>query len=353
MRRFLLSVTVVAATVACHKVESVDKDIMVRDCLVSIVPAGEISVSESPMTKAESLSNDYYFVQVYENKDLGMKQEFACGYFNDLSKMNLYLKRGLSYTIEVCLIKNLTAWLDPSDFSTVNGTLNLSSDCSYAMFPSRTGSYDTMISNTFFYNSDGYYIGYSSLSSTSALKYSNETFSFGINNYGYLNAIWCPVCTDWLYAEVDYTSTEDCTTLKVPLKRVGFKLKYQLSGVTDGSVRVKIFNSRYERTFIDNITTSSTYDSETIFIVFFDTGEAWRFSEQCAKDYTMDLTVTVTWTRGTGLVQDLGTKEIEVKRNCLNNVKIKLGSDDSNAAVKLTTESENFSGAEEEKISVE
>lgn len=61
----------------------------------------------------------------------------------------------------------------------------------------------------------------------------------------------------------------------------------------------------------------------------------------------------MTWTRGTGLTQDLGTKRIKVKRNCLNNVKIKLGSDDSNAAVKLTTESENFSGAEEENIFVE
>lgn len=56
--------------------------------------------------------------------------------------------------------------------------------------------------------------------------------------------------------------------LKIPLKRTGFKLKYQLSGVTDGAVRIIIYKDK--RIFKDNIVSSSynSYDSDPLFIAF-------------------------------------------------------------------------------------
>ena len=134
--------------------------------------------------------------------------------------------------------------------------------------------------------------------------------------------------------------------MEFPLKRTGFKLKYELSGVTDGKVTVKVYNSG--RTFIENTTSSKSYESDIQFIAFNDTYSAWKY----ADNYTENLTVAVTWVRGTGITQDLGTKTIQVKRNCLNNIRIRLSSDDSGSSIKFTTEDENSIGSAESDIAV-
>uniref|UniRef100_UPI004056D808 hypothetical protein n=1 Tax=Alistipes sp. TaxID=1872444 RepID=UPI004056D808 len=148
-----------------------------------------------------------------------------------------------------------------------------------------------------------------------------------------------PTCTDWFYGEVNkYTPNGEVATMDIELKRVGFRLKYELSGVTDGEVTVKVYNN--DRTFINSTTNTASYESEEQFIAFYDTYSAWLY----ADNYTENLTVAVVWKRGIGVTQDLGTKTIQVKRNCLNNIRIALTSDDKGAGISLNTESEDSMG---------
>ena len=101
---------------------------------------------------------------------------------------------------------------------------------------------------------------------------------------------------------------------------------------------VKVYN--HDRTFINSTTNTASYESEEQFIAFYDTYSAWLY----ADNYTENLTVAVVWKRGIGVTQDLGTKTIQVKRNCLNNIRIALTSDDKGAGISLNTESEDSMG---------
>jgi hypothetical protein len=202
--------------------------------------------------------------------------------------------------------------------------------------------------NRLYYNSNGYTQFYSNSTSTSpsTSTYYND-FELSRIRGGEINDISYPTCTDWFYGEVNgYSPNGETATLDVVLRRTGFKLKYELSGVTDGEVTVKVYNGT--RTFIENTTNTASYESEEQFIAFSNTYSAWKY----ADDYTENMTVAVTWKRSIGVTQNLGTKVIQVKRNCLNNIKITLGSDDKGAGLSLSTEAESSMGATSSTIPV-
>ena len=293
------------------------------------------------MTKATTSSNNLYAVQVYKDRE-----EFAFGVFDAPSKMKLYLRQGSAYSILMCLVMDAKTMLG-SDYNAINGGIRSSlkynpfsiidswadkSDCYYKI-------------NCFFYD-DNNRIEYYYKNELSPKTTTGKSELYRIKQ-GTFSLLEYPTCSDWFYGEVnEYTPTGEYTTMEFPLKRTGFKLKYELSGVTDGKVTVKVYNSK--RTFIENTTSSKSYESDTQFIAFYDTYSAWKY----ADNYTENLTVAVTWVRGTGITQDLGTKTIQVKRNCLNNIKIKLGSDDQGSAIRFTTEEENSIGSAESNITV-
>ena len=311
------------------------------DCLVSINLIGEITTDETPLTKGSSTSsNDIYAVQVYRNGS-----RFAWGVFDDVSYMKLNLKKGFIYNVQICMVKDAKNYI--SYYSLTNGGVDtgLSSGPFYAY---RTSYYTK--SNTFFYNSNGgwYYYGSNTATSTTWNGNYASQVEFTQIRQGKLNDVSYPTCTDWFYGEIsNYSPDGEFGSMYVPLKRSGFKLKYELSGVTDGSVTVKVYNGT--RTFINKTTTTSTYESDTQFIAFYDTYSAWQY----ADNYTENMTVAVTWVRGIGITQDLGTKTVQIKRNCLNNIKITLGSDDRGAGVSLSTESESSMGSADNNIPVE
>ncbi len=340
----------------CNKMRNdPQRDTEGKDCLVSFNPVGEISISEAPLTKATP-TDDIYCVQVYQGT-----APFAMGYFDNLESMKLYLKQGSTYRIIVSMIKNAKTLLgsrynatqssicngeyagDVFDFKIINGY------CS-----SSTEKYTNLTS---YYFSEYYYplnryqynfkkqVEYYYRASSTGLSIFNDRMSVSYPYLPYIekaniNKVKYPTCDGWFYGEaVDYSPTGEYETLDLNFKRVGFKLKYELKGVTDGEVTVKVYNDT--RTFIENTTTSSTYSSDEQFIAFYDAHSAWQY----ADNYSENLTLAVTWKRSIGVTQDLGTKVIQVKRNCLNNLKITLGSDDRSGTVNIDTESEDSMGA--------
>ena len=255
-----------------------------------------------------------------------------------LAKLNL--KMGSAYSVRICMVRDAKTYLG-SNFSLTNNGV-----CSTGPYYwSYTGYYNR--TNILFYNSNGYTQYYNGATLTSVSNSNSSNFELTQIRTGRINDISYPTCTDWFYGEVNgYVPNGETGTMDVVLKRTGFKLKYELDGVTDGEVTVKVYNNT--RTFINNTTNTSSYESEEQFIAFYDTYSAWQY----ADNYTENMTVAVTWKRSIGVTQDLGTKTIQVKRNCLNNIRITLGSDDKSAGVSLETEAEDSMGSNSSTIPV-
>ena len=310
-----------------------------RDCIVTINTVGEITTSEEDLTRASASLNDLYAVQVYKDGS-----RFAMGIFDDVSKMQLNLKTGSTYDVRMCMVKDAKSYLKDY-FSLTNNGIDIGLT-QVGPFYSYNGNY-YLYSNMFFYNSNGYYWHYRGSSTTAISQYNTSLFELIYIRDGEWLGTRYPTCTDWFYGEVNkFAPDGEAATMNMELKRVGFGLKYELSGVTDGEVRVKVYNST--RTFIDNTTNTSSYASDEQFITFYDTYSAWQY----ADNYTENMTVWVVWKRGIGVTQDLGTKTIQVKRNCLNNIRIKLSSDDKGAGLLLQTEDEGSMGATDTTIPV-
>ena len=330
---FIIALTLIGIFSGCKKAEITKNDLgqEEKECLVTFNPIGDITTSMSPLSKAP-FTDDMYLVQVYKGTD-----PFAFGYFDNLESMKLYLKQGSKYRIIIAMIKDAKTLLGNRYCLSQNSIESNSGSDSFSIDYGHLDDYFPL--NIYQYNFSKKLQNYQSKTSSSLYYYDYSVFKLNRNDIGILNGVVYPTCTDWFYGEVnDYSPTGDYSTLNMSFKRVGFKLKYELSGVTDGEVTVRVYNTK--RTFIDNTTNTSTYSSDTQFIAFYDTKSAWQY----ADDYSENMDVAVVWKRGIGVTQDLGKKTIQVKRNCLNNIKIALGSDDRGAGVKMSMESESTMG---------
>ena len=260
--------------------------------------------------------------------------------------MRLNLKKGSDkYSFAVCLVKNGKTLLGDNYSNSWNAIWGHANSGPFYVYGS--DPYEWMVINDFWYNSVGWYHYY--LNNDNNLRDGSRTgLAFNEIGYGMITSSnKYPPCEDWFYGEInDYSPNGDFETLNVDLKRVGFKLKYELTGVTDGEVTVKVYNST--KTFINKTTSTATYSSDPQFYAFYEARNAWLY----ADDYMENMTLAVSWLRGIGVTEDYGTKTIQIKRNCLNNIKISLGSNDQSAGMNMTVEAESTIGAEAVTIPV-
>lgn len=311
------------------------------DCLVSFNFVGEISSADTPLTKALS-TDDLLMIQVKRGSS-----NFACGFFDRQDNMRLNLKKGSDkYSFAVCLVKKGKILLGENNYSNSWNAIKNGIELYGPFRINNSADNEWMVINDFWYNSVGWYH-----------YYLNNTLYDGARTYMFMGSIGkgqvryekkYPPCEDWFYGEInDYSPNGEFETLNVELKRVGFKLKYELTGVTDGEVTVKVYNDT--KTFIDNTTSTSTYSSEPQFYAFYEARNAWLYSDE----YMENMTLAVSWKRGIGVTENYGTKTIQIKRNCLNNIKIQMTSADQNAGMHLTVEAESTIGAEAVTIPVQ
>jgi len=352
MKKLFAMISVLGIFAACNKQEIIEQD--GQDCLVTINMIGEITTSEESLTKSVPSTNDLYAVQVYKVLSSGSEERFASGIFDDMSLCKLNLKKGSSYNVRICMVRDAKNYLGDYFSLTNNGVtciyqyIAIAGPFNWASTPGCNSSQYYNKTNELYYNSNGYTRYYKSATSTDWYFSYSSSFELDKVRVGEINRIKYPTCTDWFYGEVNnYTPNGETATMDIVLRRTGFGLKYELSGVTDGEVTVKVYND--SRTFIENTTNTSSYESEEQFIAFYDTYSAWQY----ADNYTENMTVAVTWKRSIGVTQDLGTKVIQVRRNCLNNIKITLGSDDKDAGLSLTTEEESSMGNTSSSIPLE
>lgn len=339
MKKYIEILFVLVCLTGCGKEM---QQTLVEECLVSFSLGGEITTSATPMTKAST--NDLYLVQVYRGTSA-----FAFGVYDDPQSIQIPLKKGTEkFRFIISLLRNGKTRLG-SNYSSVTNSYY---SCSRGggTFTNGSGSSNSGYHriNHVYINSVGTFRYYSNATSTelrtsyiSSLRLDEITTA---NLYG--NKY--PVCDDWFYGEINnYTPTGSYETLSLDLKRVGFQVKYELSGVTDGTVTVKLSNST--KTFIDKAISTSSYSSEPQFYAFYDVHSAW----QHANDYSENFTLSVSWLRGIGITEDYGTKTIQLKRNCLNNIKISMGNNDQSAGMSVTAEAESSIGSDNVVIPVQ
>ena len=282
-----------------------------KEYTVSLKLSGEITTSDSPLARAETESNDLYGVQVYRKK-IGEDSYsyFANGLFDNVDDMKINLLEESTYKFEVVLVKKGKELIyEPED--------------QYSS-PFNRNNNSNMDTNVFYYNSSYRYnalnVGQMKVNRNTTVKYPEA---------------------DWYYGEFSNYSPTINGTVEINLKHTVFGLQYQVTGITDGTVSVTITNS--ERTFFTNSSITENYTSEEKIIAFYDAYNAWLY----ADNYAENITVSLSWTRGVGVVQNLGSKTIQVKRNVMNVVRIQLGANDGNASFGITTEDDtNMSGEE-------
>lgn len=265
---------------------------------VSLKFNGDITTADSPLTRGTP-TDDLYGLTVWQDGSL-----FGSGLYDNVEDMIVRLHSSKKYKFVVTAVKNgkNVIFSDPDGYS----------------YPFRDYYYHMKLSNKLEFS-------YS--------DYSNR-FGCGLSDMKDEETYSYPE-TDRFYGEVDnYTPTEN-GVVNMDLKRTAFGLQYKVSGVSDGTVSVTIKISGQTLFAKSNITTD--YTSEEKVITFYDVYSAWLY----ADNYTDKVTVSASWTRGNGITQDLGSKEVVVKRNRMNIIHIKLATEESGSNLGIETESDS------------
>lgn len=272
---------------------------------VSVKLNGEISSSETPITRTETDSQDLIGITVYKNGS-----RFAYGLFDNLDNVTINLLAGAKYKFKCTLIKDAKNKL-------YKNTGTYSRTC-YPFWGSLNGTFNKL-NDPFTYStsySDYLYNDYVSISNNDSQEYCANIDRF----YGELD---------------DYSPTVD-GVVNINLKRVSFGLQVKVTGVTDGTVDVTVKHKDAGVNFVSQTGLSSNYESTAKMYSLYHINNAWQYAD---ADYQEPINVSVKWTRGVGVTEDLGTKTVNVKRNSLNIIHIKLTANGDGAAVGVREES--------------
>jgi hypothetical protein len=294
--------------------------------IVSLSMGGEIISEDQPLpTRAETSSRDLYGVQVLRGG-----YYYAYGLFDNTDSIRVALLKGNTYKFVCTLVKNGKDLLKHSAngvyCSQPFGVYNLTNDSdpdyyyyrSSPSYPYRP--YVPICRNQFVYDTT---------------TVSNTIYHF--NNLGLGKAILTNGATvqypqmDRYYGELDYTPTIANDRIALPMKRTAFGIKCKVGDIPDGTVAVTCSNST--GTFYSASVGANSEDAGT-FITFYNVQGVWQYP----GDYTEDVTVGVKWIRGIGATENLGTKDVPVKRNAMNVIRINLDSSDGDASFGITPE---------------
>lgn len=301
---------------------------------VSLALGGEVTVEESPLdqTRAgDNESNDLIGIQVYQGTT-----PYAFGLFDSIDGKTIYLHSGKTYKFECTKIvngKSNLKYLDSrndsgikyADYQYWNYVINgVAFSLGYGLPFNLKVAGICPLDNSFKYQADWYFgnlsNGQVALSSSSTRVYYPQ-----IDRY---------------YGELSGYTPSSGDQVIIDMKHVVFGLKYKVTGVTDGKASITIKNN--QRTFFEHSEITSSITSGTKIFSFEDISSAWQY----ADDYAENVTVSMSWLRGVGVNQDLGSQSVQINRNKVNIINIALST-----STRSSTE-EKTDGRPEVKIQV-
>jgi hypothetical protein len=266
---------------------------------VSLSMGGEITSEDQPLlTKAETDSRDLYGVQVFKGNGY-----FAYGLFYNVDSMKITLLSGSTYRFVCTLVKN---GRDLLYFSSVKQK-PFYIESSYNKY------------NHFVYNINSYL-------NIDHLRSGTSTLVNG-NTVSYPQA-------DRFYGELSNYTPAANGTVALDMKRTAFGIKFKVIDIPDGTVTVTCRNST--QSLITTPGLGANAETAGVIFTFNNVYAAWQY----ASTYTENVKVSVSHTRGNGIVEYKGTKEITVKRNAMNIIRITLGATDGDVSFGITTENE-------------
>ena len=277
---------------------------------------GDIRTEESSLSRVETESRDLYGIQIYKDGN-----NFAAGLFDNIDGVFVNLLAGGSYKFVCTLV------MDGKDI--LYHSKNLGPACYSITLPFNYGNSSTDL-NSFYYSDDN----------MDALNSSYVTLPPPPSGGDAPYKARCAEI-DRFYGEVDNYTPSVNGIVSLELKRVSFGIKVKVSNITDGDVSVKCYNGY--NTFIDVSELTSNYESEGALFSMANVYDAWQYS----SNYLENITMSVTWNRGVGVTQSW-TKTVQIKRNVMNTIRIKLGADDNDIGVGVTPEGGEMENEDEE-----
>lgn len=351
--------------------------------LAKLVFSGDVSIYEEPLTKAGE-SNALLGIQVYQGTT-----PYAYGLFDTLEDIGLYLHSGAEYSVICQYIKNGKITLHNFNEAHDGQATYILSDSYPHRINVGTSSKPRYVTETYYreisqgptvtylngvyYNYhrcsqgygtpfdilDNYYPCYSSqwwckdyykrnshyepiggISETHTICPITRSFNYdpvNIINVTESDVTKSPSSSasiDRFYGESgSFTASPGSGTIVLNMKHLVYGLQCNVTGISDGTASVTIKNG--DNTLLEKTDISGEYHSEKMMFAFSDMHSAWQYSD----DYSENVTVSLTWHRGVGITQDLGSVVIQVKRNCMNVINVSL-STTTKASAKIGVESE-------------
>lgn len=297
--RFFLSLTIVLCFFfSCSKDNGIETDVeKQKEFTITLNFKSEVTTEDSPLgefnanAKTRVGTNDLIGIIVKRNGNI-----FANGLFDDISNVNIKLLSGNKYDFIVTVIKDAKIIMN-------NNSNNYGSP------------FNDILSNSF--------------------HYGHSEINLNSNYVDLISKDSAPETpqVDRFYGVISNFEPTDNSALNIDLKRVSFGLKFMISGITDGSVYYSCKNTN-NQILLENNNITSNYESSVLIRSFKNIHNCWLNFE----NYTENITVNVKWTRINGVVQDLGSKILPVKRNSINIIRLKLGANDMNSTLGISTD---------------
>lgn len=296
---------------------------------VQLSLTGEVTVKEEPLTKSFD-SNDLIAIQVFQNGG-----RYAYGLFDDISNLKIYLHSGSSYSMRAMMIKNGKNTLTPFN----QNTLRFSG---YYNEANLTRFYVSGHSSDWAFPYNVIIGGDSGIASIIGYKSNNIQF-YGImnvsNNFIYSGGgfdmpdrVFRGI-SDCYYGEffVDNINGNE-NSLSIEMKHLVYSIQCNVTGVTDGTASITIKNG--DNVLLEKTDISGEYHSDDLTFSCSSLYDAWQYSD----NYTENITVSMTWLRGVGVLQDLGSQVVQVKRNSKNVINVSLSTSLSSPAIIINQE---------------
>ena len=303
-------------------------DVVAETVDVSLGFVGDpISISENPLTRADSKKKIYGINVYYSEGDNGSYQHYAYGLFDNVEDMKISLISNYTYKFECTIVQD-----DLDELYVYSGGY-------YGSPFSNGNSYEyqkTKLENKFIVSTTSSDHLIQMKEGTSRIKEGPGVYPRTIRLYGELEG---------------YKPTNGGTAV-INMKRTVFGAKFVVTPPADGSLEVSV-----NYLFGTIVKAGDSEFSQEAIYTFNNVYDCWLQQE----DRTLDFDLNLTWNRANGVTQTF-SKTLTMKRNVMTTVNISVsgsttgessvGFNEENTAMSNTTVNVSFNGGSQDDNNV-
>lgn len=325
-------------------------------CEITLQMGGELSAEYSPLTK---VTGTWYAFNVKRRTNSQTEySDYLIGYYNDIRYIKMYVPQGYQYLVECSSIANTNIEIVYSDQEEVESknyyiqkykyssgmssgyegnffikypfTPNTSS--SYPKYPYYVTKTGKLVNQFHSYLGELYNASPKASTGVAAQSPGKRITSIPTLAEGNTSARYR------YYGTVEFTPTQN-GNITLNMKLAGFGVKYLVEGISDGTVAINITKDGKTLLSAEGLQQGATCNPKVFEFI-----DLTKEAETGA--------VSVVWTRGNGIVEDLGTSYVSFARNKKNVIRLNLGAASSNASMSLETENAEFLGELEKDVTL-